>query len=426
MAIAKRFSVSTRTRTIALLGLSFFLTACGSEEPPVQVPPPAVSYIEIGTQEVGGYSEFVSRTEAFKYVELKARVEGEITKRLFTEGLTVAKDQLLFEIDRERYEASYQEALANIKSKKAEKVRTRRDYKRGLELRPNGFISQSDLDTLASNAEKAAAAEKGAEAALKSAELNLSYTEIRAPFSGAISRVRYNIGNLVGPGSDPLATLLQDDPIYANFQVDETTYITHLQNFSDANSGKRINTTPRADRVVVSLMLPNGRIHGYKGVINYAGLEVDASTGTVSLRAQFPNPTGIIRPGLYTTLILESTAKAKVPVVPQYAVQESQQGKFVLIIDAENKVKSRNITTGRSIGILWVVKTGLKTGDRLVVEGLQKVRSGILVTPIQKYLNTKTGALLTEEQYQAMLAPEPELEPQPQPNTPNNNATSTE
>lgn len=407
----KRFALLTA------LTLPLGLISCTKQATDQKSPPPAVSVITIDTQAVGEYAEFVARTEAYKTVDLRARVEGAITKRLFTEGQEIDEGQLLFEIDRENYEAAYQEAEANLKSAQAEKLRTERDYKRGLELRPNGFISQSDLDTLASNSAKARAAVKGAEAAKKNAEVNLSYTRIHAPFAGEIGTVRYNIGNLVGPNSDPLATLIQDNPIYANIQVDESSYITHLQAFAErqGQGQAKITKQPPQSSVGITLILPNGTLHAYPGTINYAALEVNASTGTVNLRAEFPNPTGIVRPGLFTTMILEGKNKTDLPVIPQYAAQVGQQGKFVLTVDENNIVKSRNIQTGRRIGPLWVVTAGLKAGDRIVVEGLQKVRTGAEVTPIIKYLNFQTGALqqtpATSPSQGAIVAPQTPSDP---------------
>ncbi|WP_439134819.1 efflux RND transporter periplasmic adaptor subunit [Pseudomaricurvus sp.] len=375
------------------LGFSLALSSCSKEAEPPQAPPPSVAVISIGTQDVGEYNESVARTEAIRTVELKARVEGEITKRLFREGETVEKGQLLFEIDRENYQAALTEAEANLSSARAEKMRTERDYTRGKELRPKGFISQSDLDTLASNASQAQASEKAAQAALKNAEVNLSYTRIRAPFSGEISTVRYNVGTLVGPNSDPLATLLKDNPIYANFQINESDYISYLQQRTQGQTEGRIATQPPEDLLTITLILPNGTVHAYPGTINYAGIEVNATTGTVDVRAKFPNPSGIIRPGMYCTLQIESKNKTSQPIVPQYAVQEGQQGKFVLIVDNNNTIQTRNIKVGRNMGALWAVTAGLTPGDKIVVEGLQKVRTGTKVNPVMRYLDGKTGVL---------------------------------
>ena len=382
-------SLASLTITVGLL----ILTGCSDRNTEVQAPPPSVSVIEVGAQDVGRRTEYVARTEAFRTVELRARVEGTITQRLFREGDTVTEGQLLFEIDRENYLAAYEQAKANLSSAQVEQQLTERDYKRGQELRPNGFISQADLDTLGSNAAKAKAAEKAAEAALQNASVNLSYTRIKAPFTGRISTVSYNIGNLVGPGSNPLATLLQDDPIYASFQMDESSYTTYLQASSQETGGEPV--PPAEGSLVISLVLPNGTVHDHPGRFNYAGISINSTTGTVNLRAEFANPKGIVRPGLYATLVIESTATSRQPVVPQYAVQEGQQGKFVLIVDSDNKVQARNIHVGRTLGALWAVTDGLQAGDRIVVEGLQKVRTGIQVNPQLKYLNTKTGTLLS-------------------------------
>lgn len=381
------------TGTLIALGLTLLLTSCSKSPEPIAPPLPSVSIITVGTQEVGEYNEAVARIEAINTVELRARVEGAITQWRFREGDQVRQGQLLFEIDRQNYEAAYKQAQANLSSAKTERQRTAQDYERGKELRPNGFISQSDLDTLASNAAKAASAVIAAEAAVQNAEANLSYTHIRAPFDGQISAVRYSVGNLVGPGSEPLATLLQDDPIYASFQIDESSYISFLQRRIPKTEDDRHAIQPPEDLLTLTLILPNGTVHPYPGTLNYAGIQVNATTGTVDVRALFPNPTGLIRPGMYCMLHIESKTKTTQPILPQYAVQEGQQGKFVLVVDENNTIRTRNIQVGRNIGPLWAVSSGLQAGDRLVVEGLQKVRSGITVNPVERYLNPVTGAL---------------------------------
>lgn len=385
------------TVKLVALGLAslliLLLGGCSKSTEPEVAPLPSVSVITVGTQKVGAYSETVARIEAVKTVQLKARVEGAITQWRFREGDSVIEGQLLFEIDRQNYEAAYKEAQANLSSAKTERQRTAQDYERGQELRPNGFISQSDLDTLASNAAKARSAVIAAEAAVQNAEANLSYTRIRAPFDGQISAVRYSVGNLVGPASEPLATLLQDDPIYANFQIDESSYTSFLQNRLPMTADDRHTIQPPEDLLTLTLILPNGTVHPYPGSINYAGIEVNATTGTVDVRAIFPNPTGLVRPGMYCLLHIESKSKTTQPILPQYAVQEGQQGKFVLVVDDDNTIRTRNIKVGRNIGPLWAVSAGLEAGDRLVVEGLQKVRSGTKVNPVVRYLNPVTGAL---------------------------------
>lgn len=383
----------SRPGTAIALGLALLLNGCSKAPEPAPAPAPSVSFITVGTQEVAEFNEAVARIEAIKTVELRARVEGAITKWLFREGDQVREGQLLFEIDRQNYEAAYKQAQANLSSARAELQRTTQDYERGKELRPNGFISQSDLDTLSSNAAKAQASVAAAEAAVQNAEANLSYTHIRAPFDGQISSARYSVGNLVGPSSEPLATLLQDDPIYASFQIDEASYTNYLQNNIPMTEDDRHSIQPPEDLLTLTLILPNGTVHPYPGTINYAGIQVNTTTGTVDLRAIFPNPTGLVRPGMYCTLHIETTDKTTLPILPQYAVQEGQQGKFVLVVDEDNTIRSRNIQVGRSIGPLWAVSSGLQAGDRLVVEGLQKVRSGIVVNPVERYLNLATGAL---------------------------------
>ena len=359
-----------------------------------QMPAPSVSVVAVSEQPVGSYSEFVARTEASETVDLRARVDGFIEKRGFIEGDTVQKDQLLFLIDQAPFKAALSQAKANMSSAQAEEVRAKADLDRGRELFPQGHISKSDLDRLVSAEAQAKANVQASKAQLETARINLSYTEIRAPFSGRIGKATYSVGNLVGPSSSALAELIKLDPIYVNFQVNEKALITYQQ------SRQRSANNPNGDtnnEVDLSLKLPNGSIYPEEGTFEFADIRVEETTGTVNLRASFPNPDKLLLPGLYTTLMVDSTQKENMPLIPQASVQENQQGRFVLVVNQENKVETRIIKTGRRIGPMWVVTSGLNAGEKVIVAGLQKVRPGVTVNPALKVINTTTGTLSDPE-----------------------------
>ena len=234
------------------------------------------------------------------------------------------------------------------------------------------------------NASQANAGVQAAEAALAKAALNLKYTEIRAPFAGRIGKSNYDVGSLVGPGSVTLATVNSLDPINVTFQVEEARYLTYLQNVQ-----RQINEL-RAD---LSLRLPNNTLYTESGTINFADSKVDESMGTISLRAEFPNPDGLVLSGLFVNLIIESEDKELMSMVPQVAVQENQLGKFVLVVDKENLVSSRVVKLKRRINAMWVVESGVDDGEKIIIEGLQKVRPGIVVNPVQKSIDRISGTI---------------------------------
>jgi RND family efflux transporter MFP subunit len=379
------------------LSLSLLVTATGSlligcggngGDSDIQAPPPSVSVIKVTTSPVGDYREYVARTEAHKEVELRARVEGTLIERDFREGQSVQEDQLLFKIDPASFLADVKKANAQLNSQLAAYRRAERDMARGKELAPQGYISQSDLDKLISNADQASAQVESAKAALKQAKLNLDYTDISAPFDGQVGKAYFSEGNLVGPSSGPLATLVDIDPIYVNFQVDEDLYVTYLQH--KAVQGEK---SLSSDNVKLTLRLPNDTVLPNPGKLNFTDTQVDQTTGTINLRAQFDNPDNVVLPGLYVTLMMEATDKKELPLIPQASVQENQQGKFVLVVDENNTVKPQPVDMGRRINAMWVVNKGLNGGEQIIIEGLQKVRPGVVVAPSLKMVDLTTGAL---------------------------------
>jgi membrane fusion protein (multidrug efflux system) len=375
---------STKALMIGLLSLT--LIACSEETPKTKPPAPAVSIYSVQSQPVGGYREFVARTEAFKEANLKARVEGELIERTFTEGSNVEKGQILLKIDPAAYDAALAAANADLSSRLSAQENAKRNLKRANELINDGYISQSDFDRLTTEDSQSKSAVKAAEAALEQAKLNLSYTIITAPFSGRIGKVNYNVGNIIGPSSNTLATLLVNDPIYVSFQVEESFYISYLQSHQGAQTAKQAEFD-------LTLRLPNNSEYPEQGKLDFSDTKIAEGMGTVELRTVFPNPDNIILPGLFVTLIAESINKENKALVPQAAVQENQQGKFVLVVDKDNKVKQRHVELGRRIHAMWAVESGLELGESVIVEGLQKVRSGVEVKGLFKQVDPLTGTI---------------------------------
>ncbi len=359
-------------RLLVLLVITL-MVAC-SEEAPKQ---PVIEVIvdDVVLQPYQPNSTYVGRLQAQEDVRIQAKVSGYLESRHFREGDLIEKGALLYQIDSAQYQASYARAKADNAKAKAAKEVADINLTRGEELAPLGAISASELDKITATKLQADADLQASIAELQSAQVDLSYTKIIAPIAGRIGRSEITPGDLIGPDSGTLTSLVSIDPINAIFQVSEAIYL-----MSDERRRERIAEGREVPQLNVKLELSNREIYPESGYIDYISNRIDETTGTIEARAVIPNAEGLLRPGQYVRVILEVPYNIDTLMLPQPAVQADQQGSFVLIVDASNNVQRRNVDLGERIGELVVVNTGVDQGDKVIVRGLQKVRPGLQVT----------------------------------------------
>ena len=357
---------------LAALATGLGLFAC-SEDPP----PPPVPQVVVDTVRLEPYqpkSVFVGRLAAKDDVTLRAKVSGYLLTRDFSEGELVEAGDVLYTLDPSEYQAALSKAKAELAAARANQANAERNYNRGRELLPRGAISQLEMDNLTAQKLDADARIEAAQAQVESAEVNLGFTTIKAPISGRIGRSQVSPGDLVGPSSGDLTSLVSVDPIEVMFQVPEATYVAEVR--------KRVDANPSASDlrgIEVILELGNGITYPEVGQVDYFGNRIDTNTGTMEARARIPNPFGLLVPGQYVRVTLQDTRLDEALFVPLAAVQADQQGAFVLIVDGDSTVARRNVELGERVEDQVMVLAGLEVGDRVVVRGLQQVRPGMPV-----------------------------------------------
>lgn len=346
-------------------------------------PPPAVGVVRATRQAVTETSEFIGRIQAVDRVALTARVTAFLEQRLFTEGTEVREGDLLYRLERAPFEAAVAQQEAAVADTSSRLANANIQLARVQSLLNTPAGQRAAVDDAVANQRSLAAQVASAQAQLRVAQINLAYTEIRAPISGKISRTNVSIGNVVSPSSGPLATIVSQDPMYVQFPISLRIELDLAKRYADQGG---------MNAAVIKVRLPDGTLYDQTGKIDYIEPNVQQTTDTILLRGQIANPARRpVQPGTpvdrtlidgeFVTVLVEGTEPIVALAIPRAAVLSDQQGDYVYVVGAENRVEQRRIQLGQSTPSTAIITAGLSEGDVVVLEGIQRVRPGIQVTP---------------------------------------------
>src|SRR5437762_7206423 len=374
-SIEKMNGLSNGLSVAATLLLVIIFTACSRKAAEVAPPPPEVLVATVVPRDVPVVHEGVTTLEGFITANINAQVQGYLISRDYKEGSVVKKGDLLFQIDPRPYQAALAQAKGTLAKDKANQVKADADEKRALDLFNKKVISDQERDTAIAAAGSSRANVEADEAAVDQAELNLGYTKVTAPIDGLAGFANSQVGDLVGPTTGPLTTVSQIDPIKAVVTAGEGPFTDFVSRHPDATER---NTYIKS--LDFDLLLGNGEVYPHKGKFYALDRSLDPKTGSIRYYVTFPNPGNILRPGQFGNVRFVADMKKGAMVIPQEAVTELQGNYQVAVVDENNKVSIRPVKMGERIGAMWEVTEGLKPGDKVVVEGLQKAREGSRVT----------------------------------------------
>ena len=366
-----------KTTIVALvLALAISAVACAKKEQGAAAPP-EVYVADVVQKDVPVYLELVGQTKGSQDVEIRARVEGYLDSVNFTEGSFVRKGTLLYHIDPKPFEASLARAKAELETSKARLAKTNNDVTRYTPLAAQQAISQQELDNALAAQDAAKAQVDAAQATVENAALDLGYTTINSPLDGLVGTTNVKAGNLVGRGESTLLTTVSEvDPILFRGGMSEAEYLRLAKKIEERKAAGQAPEGPG-----VELILADGTVHPHKGRVDAIERAVDPTTGTLAIQVRFANPDRLVRPGQYGRMRAQVEVKKGALLVPQRAVAELQNLYSVAVLTEGDKIAFRNVKVGPRVDSLWVIEEGLKPGEKVVVEGLQKVREGAVVSP---------------------------------------------
>lgn len=360
----------------ALVFAALGAAGCQEKQAPPPAAPPEVVVTSVVQQDVPIQMELVGQTKGSQDVEIRARVEGFLEDVAFTEGSVVRKGQVLYRIDRKPLEATLANSQADLATAQARLSKTTNDVNRYRPLVAQQAVSQQELDNAISAQTAAQAQVEAQKAKVEQSKIDLGYTTVTSPIDGMVGTTLVKAGNLVGRGDATLLTTISElDPILFRAGISEAEYLRLSRRVDELRKERGGAAVP------INLVLADGTVHPHPGRLDVIERAVDATTGTLTIQFKFPNPGGLIRPGQYgrAQFVLETRKGAL--LVPQRAVQELQNLYNVAVVGSDNTVSMKNVTVGPRVGNLWVIEKGLAPTDRVIVEGLQRVRPGSPVTP---------------------------------------------
>ncbi len=376
---------------ILLFSSSLILVSCGTDEQS-KLFVPEIPVYKITAEDVPIFQEFVGQVYGLKDISIRARVEGFLEGIYFDEGRVVKKGQLLYTIESQPFEADVAANMSLLAKEKTMHVNAESELNRIRPLAEINAVSQSDLDAAVARFDASQASVEAAEANLRAAQIQLSYTTIYSPISGIIGKTKAKVGDFVGREPNPviLNVVSRIDVILVDFFLTESQYLIFARAI---NKNKELKKADRREPNL-ELILSDGSVHNHKGKVEFLDRDVDPTTGSILVQASFPNPEGLIRPGQFARINASVRTIKNGILIPQRSVMELQGIHNVYVIDNENKVELRRIIVGPTIDSFWLVDEGLNNGERVVYEGLQKVKPGMTVIPVltkAERTNKETG-----------------------------------